>query len=738
MKKIVLLVAVLWAGILSAQELRIYENNGAVRSVPLTAVDSIGFNTASEMSLYHNYFSSYYTNKVNLIDSVVFVDAPPRVDMFYCEFVPAGDELIVRGWNLFSPKVYFYDEGGNLIQSSKVRSTLEGTMMYVTVPEGATHSRPIVVETKGGATTSKILFRDRRNIIIDFDQYKATWGYSGTIDQNVPPDENGRCTWKDSYINRLPNGDKSLLPKGCDGVYGQLNTNIFNGWYDIIFYVPEEDDDNPKKSCVERFADDYYLDQLTLKFEVYVPKNYPINGMYGLFAFAPEGANPGEDCFGRDLSMNNIPDNLRIPGAWWVPFTPYIYKMDDGWWQWEIGKAAKELFYTDGWMTVSVPLSTFNKQTAGTHPLGVANYEGNGIGNDPYCKTPLHKDRMWNFAFFWEPWSSCKQEGEFLCFLDNFRIVPDDGGGAQFGVAGGITKDINTKHILETSSVVSVSSIDNDGSVTPLAPNTTVTVYGNRLDLVEKIIFANRVEVVPASKSTSQLSFTLPENASSGMFKLKVAVGKNKDEIIYVEARKIKVRLPVITQVRCTSQTSLVNLPLCSADIIISGEHFDRIHKEYPDGTVPVLLNGITVSGTINGNEITIGLPRDLSSGVNYSVMFSSFGEKIESSETFTIQSFVLDEERLYEDSEPIGANGTVTLYVYGDILCAVRGMMYRMNTDELLLFEDTMTPISRFTWETENDRIRLRLVNYKRGGEIILVLYDGSKIELRTPYYVQ
>jgi len=375
------------------------------------------------------------------IASPFAIDIPaPRIDMFLCEFVPVGEILKIKGKYFIDPLAYFYGEDGQLIPAEIVpQEPKSSDYIDIKVPAGVKHSTPVVIENGTGKSESKILFRDKRNIIIDFDQYKATWGYSGTIDQGVQPDADGRCTWKESYLSRLPKGDNSLNPKGCDGVYAQLNTNVFNGWYDIIFYVPEEDYDNPKKSCVERFADEYPLEALTLKFEVYVHKEYPINGMYGLFAFAPEGSEPGSECFGRDLSGNNKADNIRVPGAWWVPFTPEIDKTD-AWWKWEIGKGAKEVFYTDEWITVSVPLSTFNKQTAGTHPLGVANYIEAGTGNDPFCQTPLYKDRMWNFAFFWEPWSQCKQEGDFLCFLDNFRIVPDDKNGALFGVAGGMTR----------------------------------------------------------------------------------------------------------------------------------------------------------------------------------------------------------------------------------------------------------------------------------------------------------
>ena len=365
----------------------------------------------------------------------------PRIDMFLCEFVPQGEILKIKGKYFIEPLAYFYGEDGQLIPAEIVpREPKSNDYVHVKVPAGVKHSTPVVIENGTGKTESKILFRDKRNIIMDFDEYKATWDYSGTINQNIPPDEDGRCTWKEDYLAWLPNGDNLLNPKGCDGIYAQLNTNIYNGWYDIMFYLSEAEYTNPKKSCVERF-DEYDLNQLTLKFEVYVPKEYPINGMYAVIAFAPEG-NGGDNCFGRDLSDNKVLENMRIPGAWWVQFTPEIDKTDP-WWKWDEGrgKGAKEVFYTDEWITISVPLSTFDKQTAGTNPLSVLNYVEGGTGGDPLCKTPLIKNRLWNFAFFWEPWGQCDQlNGSYLCFLDNFRVVPDDKNGATFGIAGGITR----------------------------------------------------------------------------------------------------------------------------------------------------------------------------------------------------------------------------------------------------------------------------------------------------------
>ena len=295
MKKIRLLTAILLVGmgmnIHAAKELWIYENNATIRTVPVPDVDSIGFTSLPELLLFQGNFPSY-RNNVNNIDSVVFMNEKellPEVSMFYSEFVPAGGELRVKGKHLFSPKVYFYAENGTRIQSPNVRTSDNGTMMYVDVPEGVTHSRPIVVETQAGTATSKVLFRDKRNIIIDFDEYWPT--VSGTMVPGGTWVPDFRPKWKEELelLKLLPYGFK--LPEGCDGLYDQINRIEYaEGGY--ISYWVERGGRIPQKPLIGEFIS-LNIKDLVLKFEVYVPKEYPINGIYADISFSPKGNNGG-------------------------------------------------------------------------------------------------------------------------------------------------------------------------------------------------------------------------------------------------------------------------------------------------------------------------------------------------------------------------------------------------------------------------------------------------------------
>jgi hypothetical protein len=329
--------------------------------------------------------------------------------------------LKVKGNYFLSPKVFFYDDADNLIEADvDLKSSKE---MYVKVPYGVAHSKPIVVQNGTGRTVSKIHFRDRRNMIMDFDEHQCSEGGSGgTIDENNE--------WRDMYANLLPDGFE--LPEKCDGNYNQINSHAGNwpGSSRLIYIADYDGSDNFGKSRVDAFGA-YAINELTLKFEVYVPKEYPINGAYAFVAFAPRGTN-WDYTGGRDISGDGVSANIRVPGTWWIPFKPVIDKSSEFWWAWKIGKDVEQEFFTDGWVTVAIPLSSFVWKTGGSSPMSSYNWL-NGNGSDPRCQTPMYKDRLWDFCIGWEPWGDCNQSGPFLCFFDNFRVVPDDGNGMRFG-----------------------------------------------------------------------------------------------------------------------------------------------------------------------------------------------------------------------------------------------------------------------------------------------------------------
>ena len=390
---------------------------------------------------------------------------PPVIEMFYCEFLQAGEIFRIKGNYLINPAVFFFSKDGQTLINAEVVATKGTKEIFVKVPNDVGDSKPVVVQTGAGATMSKILFRDKRNIIIDFDEYKATGG--GTIDQYVLPNEDGQCTWKsntpafDFVESLLP--EAFVLPKGCDGIYGQINdwqTVPFNQGSYLVYFTELGGYPRPLP-LVGEFAS-YDIKDLVLKFEVYIPKEYAISGVYAEIVLAPKGTNWTET-MGRDLSTPGKGDKTT-PGAWWVPFEANVDKTDEYEWKWEIGSKCKQLFYTDwkelsyegDWMTVSVPLISFKWNVNWSTPLD-ALHLGDGDGSWALCRTedfnkdpnpanivtfekyPEKAKTAGDFLFMFDPWAQRKMDNNgkpFLCFLDNFRIVPDDGGGAQFGRMG--------------------------------------------------------------------------------------------------------------------------------------------------------------------------------------------------------------------------------------------------------------------------------------------------------------
>ena len=369
---------------------------------------------------------------------------PPEIKMFYSEFVEYGDILRVSGRFFFNPRVFFYDENDNLVEA--LVDTKGSTELFITVPGEATHSKPIIVETSSGATESRILFRDRRNIFIDFDSYTAA--NSGTMEVGASVGTPGgldyRPVWKEELGYLLPDG--FALPRGCDGLYDQINKiDAFGVGNYINYQVVWRDDPKP---LVGEFSNRDIRD-LVLKFEVFTPKAHPINGIYASIAFPPR-RNGGAFTYGRDRSSSDDPA-ISVPGTWFCPFEADIDRTNPDSWTWRIGERVKTPFYTDWeelghkgqWMTVSIPLSTFMWNTS---RMSITTSMAQDFGvNFPFPTTAWNKEltKNWDkdmgeFLFMWEPenWSSSGQVGRFLFFVDNFRVVPDDGGGVQYGKVG--------------------------------------------------------------------------------------------------------------------------------------------------------------------------------------------------------------------------------------------------------------------------------------------------------------
>jgi hypothetical protein len=338
---------------------------------------------------------------------------PPAIDMFYSEFVEAGDILRIKGRYFFEPKVYFYGEGGEEIEASVIRSESSETEVKVIVPEDVASSRPVKMVTRAGESISKILFRDKRNIIIDFD---VIWGRNTSLLKQESFD------WRDEFKDFEEAFEKPA--KGCDGYYGAINQI---GYVQDGGYFSTDPDRANSSNLLGQFVSEG-IDNLVLKFEIYVSNEDPIYGVTANIYLTPRNFGGVTD-LGRSLTARK--DNDCVPGAYWHPFELRIDKSDDNNW---VAAASERDFFTDGWMTVAVPLSDFkwNISAFGIYHM----LKDLGIPEGLAYIPSLDPTKCFEFAFLWNPQDGKQGAGTFVAYFDNFRIVPDDGGGAVLDKIG--------------------------------------------------------------------------------------------------------------------------------------------------------------------------------------------------------------------------------------------------------------------------------------------------------------
>jgi hypothetical protein len=225
----------------------------------------------------------------------------PVIKSIKSEYVPEGDIMELEGDFFFNPKVIFTGGAQGTVVSS------EKTKMSVRVPAGAKPGT-ITVQTAFGKSASKFIFRDDRNIIVNFDDRSC---------------EN----WTAAYSSQKP----LLNVKPVDGVYAYFQNASHGAWswqnaMTMQYWAPRGRGRVP----VARGN----VNDLVFKMEVNVPVEWKDIRME-IFP-APFGESEG-----RGDSRSGI--------CRWQPFS-------------------KGPFKTDGWVTIEIPLSEFVHNTENDNP----------------------------------------------------------------------------------------------------------------------------------------------------------------------------------------------------------------------------------------------------------------------------------------------------------------------------------------------------------------------------------
>lgn len=307
-------------------------------------------------------------------------DSKPVLKGMKCEFVPDGQQAVIYGEHLSGAEVIFPGPTSEGIKVALAPGSND-TILNVIVPKGSTWGQMKVI-VGNDTIKSKFQFRDSRNLIIDFDDKHATWGGWDPYDEN---EEGEKYLISSVNINDSAVKLPSALPEGCSGAY-----SLLCGWYDkpwtmnnsmFVQYVANPLDGGRGDHSVAGPFDGYDVKDLALKFEVFIPKEAPYKKVHTEIYFGPYDA---PDKHGRD----------RVPLYFWEPF------------------AATGAYSTDGWQTVTVPLSEF------THSVKSA---------EDKFPTPIDLKKATNLTFvqFGDTTGGVANDFVLMC-VDNFRIVPLD------------------------------------------------------------------------------------------------------------------------------------------------------------------------------------------------------------------------------------------------------------------------------------------------------------------------
>lgn len=280
------------------------------------------------------------------------VDVPaPLLNGMLCEFVPDGSDAVIKG-NYFIddenvPLQVFFP--GNLEGEVKSVSIDE---VVVTVPAGAGVG-PVSVKTIYGSSRSGFFFRDDRNYILDWDVLDAAGGWrSGVIDNSNPAGISG------NYVRF--NGEMSAEAGATwnEDAHSFNLWNASNGRPDLPFY-------------------DGDLSKAALKFECYVIDDWKSAALQMIFTpYSVSGTN------------GYIADGTTPRGLW----SPWL----------ETGS-----YVTEGWTTVTVPMSNFH-----------FDHTGKDIG------VTTTKEMLGGLTFFvWHGGVDGEECNVHMC-IDNIRIVP--------------------------------------------------------------------------------------------------------------------------------------------------------------------------------------------------------------------------------------------------------------------------------------------------------------------------
>ena len=335
------------------------------------------------------------TNKIYMVtksgakvdfDFSVMVPAPV-VSSMSCEYAPAGSEAVLYG-------DYFVDDpnvpltismpGDITVEGEQITSITKTAIKFI-VPEGAVQGN-IRVKSIYGTGQSVFQYKDTRNILFDWDgKYEGALAAGNSW--------NGDNEKKGQILASVPSVDGKYMVMGPATLSGgQWDTP---SEYTMMYWP----DLNATEGCVplynlpqfKKMLEDYKVEELALKFEVYVPTSNPwmAEGMQIRFTSLDEVSmsNQTQDYIWNDDEKH---EEGKAPRGVWVP------------WE-ETGSYDTN----NQWVTVTLKMSEFNKLVS-------------GLASD----TEFTQDRFAGLSIFLRGGGADGKECEPIICMDNIRVVP--------------------------------------------------------------------------------------------------------------------------------------------------------------------------------------------------------------------------------------------------------------------------------------------------------------------------
>jgi len=267
----------------------------------------------------------------------------PTVSSISCEYAPEGSEAILYGdFFIDDPNEPLQIEmAGNLPVTDII--SIEKNQIHFIVPEGAQKGY-MNVTTIYGSGRSKFQYKDDRGMILDWDNSNANGGWRAGNTSDVD---------------------------GISGKYVVFKGDLSNGdWNEDNFSFNLWGTSNGRPQG--DFFDASDLSNYLFKFEINVLTPWSADAMQ--IVFTPWSTSNTNSYYGDE----------NYPRALWIPW------------------ATTGSYQTDGWITVTIPMTDFKYGPTGSPlaPLGTGNYGGlsmfvwNGGVSGTSCTTEMHLDNI--------------------------------------------------------------------------------------------------------------------------------------------------------------------------------------------------------------------------------------------------------------------------------------------------------------------------------------------------------